>query len=66
MRIIQSDLIGHFATSKGNNGAHHTGKRHCIYSLDFQPNGYRLATGGAGTRNEYQLFVFVFTILSFW
>eukprot|EP01040_Poterioochromonas_malhamensis_P016066 gene16066-18138_t len=38
MRILQSDLIGHF-TNKG--------KRHCIYSSDFQPNGTRLATAGA-------------------
>jgi hypothetical protein len=39
MRIIQSDVIGHFAKK---------GKRHSVYSVDFQPNGNRVATAGAG------------------
>jgi hypothetical protein len=39
MRIIKPDIFGHL-DSKNN--------RHAIYSLDFQPLGIRLASGGGG------------------
>ena len=37
MRLIKAESIGHFDAKK---------TRHAIYSIDFQPNGNRLATGG--------------------
>jgi hypothetical protein len=39
MRIIKADIVAHFSEK---------GSRHSLYSIDFQPNGYRLATGGGG------------------
>jgi hypothetical protein len=39
MRIIQAEVIGHYESK---------GKRLAIYSLDFQPNSFRLATAGGG------------------
>jgi hypothetical protein len=39
MRIIKADVVGHIDEK---------GIRHAVYSLDFQPGGRRLATGGGG------------------
>ncbi len=41
MRIIKSEIIGHFSSDKKL-------QRNAIYSIDFQPGGNRLATGGGG------------------
>jgi hypothetical protein len=40
MKIIKPDIVGHLGSKS---------IRHSIYSVDFQPNGNRLATGGGGT-----------------
>ena len=39
MRIVKAEAIGHFDRDTKQ-------KRHAIYTLDFQPGGNRLATGG--------------------
>lgn len=39
MKIIKPDIVGHLGSKN---------IRHSIYSVDFQPNGNRLATGGGG------------------
>lgn len=40
VKLIKVDAVGHFDTQKKNSS------RHAIYSIDFQPNGGRLATAG--------------------
>jgi protein HIRA/HIR1 len=39
LRVIKAEALGHFSVDAKN-------KRHAIYSIDFQPGGPRLATGG--------------------
>jgi hypothetical protein len=48
MRIIKADIVGHFEKSS-NPQSEKQQIRHSIYSIDFQPNSYRLATGGGGS-----------------
>ncbi len=40
MRIIKADIVSHLSEKSS---------KHSIYSLDFQPNGYHLATAGGGS-----------------
>lgn len=63
MRIIHPACIGHLETK---------GSRHAIYSLDFQPEGHRLATAGGGrnfciarARNEPELYLVLSSVRVF-